>query len=250
MILEIDYGNTRLKWRLVDLLTMEIVARGATSDAQELVREVGRYTQKPIRYCRVCSVRKTFDNSVLSDVLLRSLKVKPVYALSLPGLAGVTNGYTDAIKLGVDRWLALVAAYSAAQTACLVFDCGTAITVDYVSTKGFHLGGCIAPGVQMMKTALNSSAQQLAGFELDESASGFVRGSNTRSAISCGVATMFKGFVQEHVTQAVKEWGSDFQVVCTGGDGRFVSSAAGNALFDEDLVFKGLAIACPFVGGV
>ena len=54
----------------------------------------------------------------------------------------------------------------------------------------------------------------------------------------------------QHVAQAVKEWGSDFQVVCTGGDGRFVSSAAGNALFDEDLVFKGLAIACPFVGGV
>ena len=52
------------------------------------------------------------------------------------------------------------------------------------------------------------------------------------------------------MAQAVKEWGSDFQVVCTGGDGRFVSSAAGNALFDEDLVFKGLAIACPFVGGV
>ncbi len=121
MILEIDYGNTRLKWRLVDLLTMEIVARGATSDAQELVREVGRYIQVPIRYCRVCSVRKVFDNSVLSDLLLRSLKIMPVYAVSLPELAGVTNGYTDAAKLGVDRWLALVAAYSAAQTACLVF---------------------------------------------------------------------------------------------------------------------------------
>ena len=43
---------------------------------------------------------------------------------------------------------------------------------------------------------------------------GSVRGSNTRSAISCGVATMFTGFVQEHVAQAVKEWGSDFQVIC------------------------------------
>lgn len=250
MILEIDYGNTRLKWRLLDSHEMAMIARGASCSVQKLVNDVNLYTKQPIRFCRVCSVRKAFDNNVLTEFLLRCFNVQAVYAVSDLKLAGVTNGYADAAKLGVDRWLALVAAYKIVQRSCLVFDFGTAITVDYVSAEGLHLGGCIAPGMQMIKAAFNSCTQQLAGVELDVSSSSSVRGNNTQSAISTGVATMFKGFVQEHVAQAAREWEADFQVVCTGGDGGFVSAVTKSALFDEDLVFKGLAIACPFVDGV
>lgn len=250
MILEIDYGNTRVKWRLLNCYTKEIIARGATSNAQELVLQVRHFIQGPIRYCRVCSVRTAYDNGALTDTLLRDFTIAPVYAVSSQLLAGVVNGYMEATKLGVDRWLAVVAAYSEVKTACLVFDFGTAITVDYVNAQGVHLGGCIAPGLQMIKKSLNSGAQQLAGFNEELRGKSAQWGIDTQSAINNGIATMIEGFTQEHLKAAATEWGSQFKTIYTGGDGQSVDCLTANALFDEDLVFKGLSIACPFVEGV
>ena len=250
MILEIDYGNTRIKWRLLNSYTMQVIARGVAHYAQELVVQVRHFMQEPIRYCRICSVHRACDNDVLTDTLLRDFKIKPVYAASSKELAGVVNGYIEATKLGADRWLAVVAAYSEIKTACLVFDFGTAITVDYVNAQGIHLGGCIAPGMQIIKKSLTSSAQQLAGLNVGFSETSAIWGTDTQSAIMSGISTMIEGFTQEHLRAAFTEWGSEFKVIYTGGDGQSVACLAANALFDEDLVFKGLAIACPFVGGV
>ena len=56
-------------------------------------------------------------------------------------LAGVRNGYRDYQRLGLDRWLALVAGYKLAGGGCLVIDLGTAVTSDLVSAEGNNLQG-------------------------------------------------------------------------------------------------------------
>ena len=54
--------------------------------------------------------------------------------------AGVTCGYKDFHQLGVDRWLALVAAYRKYAKPIIVVDAGSAVTIDIVDGDGLHLG--------------------------------------------------------------------------------------------------------------
>ena len=249
MILEIDYGNTRLKWRLLNCLSMDCIARGAVNNPEELPQAMSQYIQTPLQYCRVSSVRTAFDNHRLSSLVSQWFKLDVVYAIATEQLAGVVNGYEIAAKLGVDRWLAIVAAYTIAKKACVVFDCGTALTVDYVDGRGVHLGGCIAPGVRMMMVALSANAQQLTDIVGVCADTHLICGDNTQLAISCGVTAMIKGFIREQLACAERLLDSGFSQFCTGGDSVLVSAESDLVILDEDLVFKGLAIACPFVAG-
>lgn len=245
MILEIDYGNTRLKWRVLASNTTDCIAYGAVTSIVELVPALQEYIKDSLKFCRVCSVRSPLDNNRLSELVRQYFQLEPIYAVATQQLAGVVNGYIDASKLGVDRWLAIVAAYTDAKKACVVFDCGTALTVDYINAEGVHLGGCIAPGLQMMTTALSANAQQLVGMTAVYTVKQSACGRNTQTAISSGVSAMIKGFIKEQLLYAASVLDVDFQVVCTGGDRLFAFSAE-DAVLDRVLVFKGLAIACPF----
>ena len=66
---------------------------------------------------------------------------------SLPALGELTNAYRDPQQLGVDRWLALVAASRLVAADALVIDAGSAITLDLLSRRDGHLGGAILPGL-------------------------------------------------------------------------------------------------------
>ncbi len=71
---------------------------------------------------------------------------------------GITNGYNDPSKLGIDRWLAILGAATQfkGQNLC-VFNCGTAITMDIVTANGEHQGGLIFPGVQLLHRAVTNT---------------------------------------------------------------------------------------------
>ena len=67
--------------------------------------------------------------------------------------AGVVNSYVRPERLGVDRWLAIVEAWHS-RGAAIVIDCGSAITLDAVSSAGRHQGGYIVPGLRMLERSL------------------------------------------------------------------------------------------------
>ena len=251
MILEIDYGNTRLKWRLLDCNTSICIARGAVIQVQEIQQAIVSHLYEPIHYCRVSSVRLACDNLELDSLIEDWFDVDVVYATSKESLAGVVNGYVEPAKLGVDRWLAIVAAYARMQKACVVFDCGTAFTADFINTTGVHLGGCIAPGLRLLSGTLLGNTGKLGSAVTDVSELGVLNcGVNTQSAIACGVSAMMSGFVKEQLLIAHQLLGVNFGVICTGGDASYIFKELNDTVVDEDLVFQGLAIACPFASGV
>jgi len=247
MILEIDYGNTRLKWRLLDDLTFECLVRGVVKSWQELLPSLQRAGCVELVFCRACSVRAAVENVQLSALIENSYGVVIEYAQSLKKTAGVTNGYLHANKLGVDRWLAIVAAYSRVQHACVIIDCGTAVTVDYVTADGRHMGGCIAPGFKMLRAVLQHGTQLSFDISAPVYDNKTLLGDNTQTAVDVGVGAMFRGFISEQLKLAQVLLGSSFSVLCTGGDSALVFDVTGDAVLEEDLVFTGLAIACPYV---
>lgn len=57
---------------------------------------------------------------------------------------GVINSYARPERLGIDRFLAMVAVRARARGACVVVGCGTALTLDAVAADGNHTEGMIA----------------------------------------------------------------------------------------------------------
>lgn len=76
---------------------------------------------------------------------------------------GLRVAYAEPARLGVDRWLAMLAARARGDGAWLVAVVGSALTVDAVTAEGQHLGGLIAPPPEAMHAALVARAPRLAG---------------------------------------------------------------------------------------
>lgn len=246
MLLEIDFGNTRLKWRLLDACTFELKVVGAAASVDGLLVALQKAGCEKLNFCRVCSVRTVADNAELIRFVESSYGIQPVFAQSEERLAGVKNGYLDASKLGVDRWLAIVAAFEVIKGPCIVFDCGTAITVDYIDEAGIHLGGAIAPGLKLMNSMLRNCGG-LADCDDESSVGCLALGRTTDAAVRSGVYGMVAGFIKEAVGLAQDKLNTGFTVMCTGGDGALVKQVVSQAVVESDLVFRGLAIACPYV---
>ncbi|WP_348675579.1 type III pantothenate kinase [uncultured Abyssibacter sp.] len=83
---------------------------------------------------------------------------EPVFARSRSLSLGVRCAYADPRRLGVDRWMVVLAAAATGRDAIIV-DAGTACTIDAVTAEGQHLGGLILPGVALARQSLNQRTQ-------------------------------------------------------------------------------------------
>ena len=122
----------------------------------------------PLPEKKMLSLEKIFVSSVASDqvnqkcykMLLSALEIEPHFVQVQKTFKGMTTLY-ETNKLGVDRWLASLAAWSKYKKNLIVVDAGTAITVDFVNYKGTHLGGLITPGPNILANALAGGTAHL-----------------------------------------------------------------------------------------
>lgn len=248
MILEVDYGNTRLKWRLLNASGRFVVQSGVECSLKGFSTLLRQENFSSVVFARGCSVRSLKENQKLAELINNKCGVELLMASSQSELAGVKNAYMEPNKLGIDRWLAMLGAYANVKDACLVIDCGTAITVDYIQADGLHLGGCIAPGLQLMSKALLGETNIPANMaELAQQEETVGIGRTTQQAIASGIRSMAVGFIADQIQLAKQKLGHEVSVIASGGDSKLVREVAVGAIIDKDLVFSGLAIACPYV---
>ena len=98
---------------------------------------------------------------------------------------GVRNAYDEPGKLGVDRWLAIVGAVARYGIPVVVWDLGTASTLDAVDTSGRHLGGMIYPGPATMAASLTRDTRLIVPPDLEGASTD--PGQSTSSCIQNGV---------------------------------------------------------------
>jgi type III pantothenate kinase len=247
MILELDCGNSFIKWRVVQLGGAEVVAGGVVDSDQALVQALQNVAGLNLLRCRLVSVRSGDETDVLIAALVGMFAIPIVSAAPMLSLAGVTNGYDDYERLGLDRWLAFVGAYHLAQGACLVVDLGTAITSDFVSVDGMHLGGFICPGMPLMRNLLRTHTRRIRYNDAtaEKALTELAPGRSTAEAVERGCSLMVRGFALTQLEMARSYWGDDFSIFVTGGDAALVAEILPGARRMPDLVFVGLALACP-----
>lgn len=249
MILELDCGNSFIKWRVIASDTCERLYAGIVDADAQLFVELEALPDLRLRHCRLVSVRSDAEAGALVAELRRRFAVPVLCAQSSEWLAGVVNGYADYARLGLDRWLALLGAFHLGQRACLVIDLGTAVTADLVAADGRHLGGFICPGLPLMREQLSTHTRRIRYDRVAAEAAltTLEPGRSTAEAVERGCLLMLRGFVQVQYGEALARFPEGVEVFLTGGDVELVKDIVPGAQVVPDLVFVGLAIACPLV---
>ncbi len=154
-----DLGNSRLKCApLHDGLPGEVIE--ATHNGEGFID--GWAARLPIRIdtAFVSSVASTALTATLLDTLTQHC-TRISLARTQHECGGVRIAYGIPAHLGVDRFLALLAAHARARDPWLVVGVGTALTIDLLGGDGHHHGGRIAPSPTLMREALNLRAPHL-----------------------------------------------------------------------------------------
>lgn len=240
-ILDVDVGNSRVKWRVLgdDGVPAEAGAlwRGEAPDVGGLPIDVARV--------RVSSVASAgWNRAFATDVRVRC-GVTPEFAHPRAAHAGVTCGYREPGTLGVDRWLAVLAAWRRAAGAAAVLDCGTAATLDFVTATGAHIGGYIVPGLRLMTSALFKDTADVKVEHVAAQAD-LGPGESTAAAVQRGVVRMLSDFLDGSVARFREQCDDPPHVFVCGGDADIIAPhLTTSAAVVPGLVLDGLAIALP-----
>lgn len=236
MILQIDLGNSRLKWRLK--FKGASLAEGAhwVKDGWESFELALMQHWENVREIQVASVQSEAKNQELRTILAGHSSLAPRFATSQSQCGLVINGYEQSGSLGVDRWLGMVASFNRYKRACLVVSAGTATTVDLVLGDGRHLGGYIAPGFAMFVQSLgqNTARVNVAGGRVE-----YAPGQSTQAAVLAAYGAMLEGLMAQ-AQREFAERSQMFSLIVAGGDAAIVLKRFPEAILYSDMVLDGL----------
>lgn len=231
-----DLGNTRLK----------CAPLGADGRLGETVALAHRESDVAAALAQALPAR--IDVAYLASVANEPLRVAVLHALAArctrisiartqSAFAGVRIAYAQPHKLGVDRFLALVAAHARGEGAALVCGVGTALTVDLVDHEGLHRGGRIAPSPALMREALHARAPQLPG------SGGEYRdfAAETADALASGCDGAALALIESSVAAASTVLGRAPRLLLHGGGAGALLDRLANATPVPSLVLDGLA---------
>jgi len=242
MNLLVDIGNSRIKWAQQVGGSLQAYSACIHEGARQLgsLDRCWRKLSRP-RQVYISNVAGKGIAGEISACLDRLWAITPVFLSVSQQAAGVTNGYEECRQLGIDRWLAMIAAWNRYQAPVCVVDCGTALTIDVVLVSGQHAGGFIVPGLSLMSAALNSQTQQIDAplnpkLSLD-------LGHNTRECVSNGALMSTISLIKHVLERVMSEHGKSSRCIITGGYAEEIQSFLE---FDYDcdpnLVLNGMAL--------
>lgn len=231
--LHIDLGNSRAKWRLIRQDATQAQGIAEASDWEGLPN-----TPLIDRVALAAVAQQEVVDGLIA--VLESRYVAPITQLHTPAeQLGLKNSYAQPHRMGIDRWLAMLAAWCPRQTDVVVVDAGSALTLDVVAASGQHQGGVIIPGAALSEKALLSSTGKVRFDDPVEHA--LALGQSTAECVRFGIAHAQIGAIESirdrHNLQQA-QW------VFTGGAGRWMRDQLGEfGDYEPDLVLMGLQIA-------
>ncbi|MFQ5328557.1 MAG: type III pantothenate kinase [Thermodesulfobacteriota bacterium] len=144
-------------------------------------------------------------------------------------------------EVGADRIVNGVAAFDRYREAVIVVDSGTAITFDYISSRGEYMGGAIAPGMDLSLDALFHRTAKLPRVEIVKPKR--VVGKCTVESMQAGLFFGFRGLIDEVVRRFKVEVGGSPRVIATGGGASLLADKCETIdEYDAFLTLEGLMI--------
>jgi type III pantothenate kinase len=239
MRLLVDIGNTQIKYVFQESSTAALFSDVVYCDYATFLSKLAKNT-----FSNVCSI-------IVANVKINEIAAEIEFWASQYGIAflqvhsqakafGVCSSYQQPVRLGVDRWLALIAAHQLyPKMNVLIIDAGTATTVDLLTVNGEHLGGWIMPGVQTMFDSLLRNTEKIIAEPINIANVSF--GVDSSECVNYGTWAMTLGAIKEAVIQANTLLPLD-KVVLTGGNSKqIINLLPENYELVPKLLFHGLS---------
>ena len=233
MNLVIDIGNTLSKIAVIDsgkileVFSCEHITLLYLSDILSKYQKVNRAILSSVRG----------ENIEIERFLGRNLGyfLKLTHSVPVP----IINCYSTPNTLGMDRVIGAVGAIDLfPNKEILIFDLGSAITIDRITAKGEYLGGNISPGMSMRFKSLNFFTKKLPLCKKNNDIS--LIGKTTEEAIVNGVINGIINEIDGYI-YTFKQNNDKIVTIFTGGDANYFVFKVKNAIFaDCDLLLKGL----------
>ena len=241
-----DIGNTFIKWGLLDEL--KLVDLGCIRNEDFLAKECDALIKLiPPDAGRViaCCVASNNIDAKLTTLISNNYDCLIEYVQSESMAYGIRSGYQDASQLGVDRWVAMIAAKTQFSGDITVIDLGTAVTIDTIDEYGDHIGGQILPGLQLMLSSLDKKTDRITLPSISNDLTNMkinFWADNTNDAIIFGACNAICGAIERAII-CLQENGHSPTVILTGGDALVFKNLMNEGYRHRpNLVLEGLAI--------
>ena len=209
MQLFFDIGNTRIKVATYSQAKQTLALLANSQNLNDIVPHIDGAVDK----IWVANVRASQDKLDVAKILEDTFACS-VYMATLPdSCMGVSSAYHQG--LGIDRFLALMAAWHRYACACVVVDCGTAVSIDVLDHNGVHQGGMIMPGLYATHHAVYNNTGIAPPKHTGQWA---VLPMNTQDAVYTGCQLTWQAGIKDachFITQHVPYC----KIIVSGGDG-------------------------------
>lgn len=176
-------------------------------------------------------------NKVVEDAFAKlGLLIKDVHPALLKS---IKISYPNPQELGSDRLANALAAIKLYGVPAIVVDFGTAITLDYINSRGEYEGGVIAPGIELGLNALAKGTAKLPriDFEVPDDPIG----KSTTQAMQLGMFYSIKGLINETITRLNMK--DNIKIIGAGGAVKILRRYIEFSHVDEYLTLKGVHTA-------
>ncbi|MFK5955258.1 MAG: type III pantothenate kinase [Planctomycetota bacterium] len=220
-----DLGNQRLK--IADA-SLSVVHSFAWREASECQRLANYLISESVRGVTLASSSVQGCERLL-DFGLHAVEVSMVQPEQVPL-------QIKSIGTGIDRLLASWLVHHRTQSAVVVADCGTALTLDVVNAEGCFLGGAIGAGLGLQERALAQACPHLDA--PNEQRTGIP--ADTASAVAAGTRRAFAHGITALATEFLHQQ-TEAQCFLTGGDAKRLLALMPGWKLEENLVLQALA---------
>jgi type III pantothenate kinase len=244
MILLVDIGNTRIKWAQFDIELSHLGSHEYQSEnlSQQIETIWGGIAAPESVY--IANVGTRDLEVCITSWVRQKWGCQTSFIKSSVSAAGVTNGYTSPTQLGVDRWLAIIAAHHLFHGDVCIFDCGTAMTMDVINADGFYHGGLIFPGLSLLRSSLTSNTigcSNLLSQKLIINKQMVAK--NTNDGIMLGSLYAVISIIKNQTLRLQQEFNLNPALVITGGDApALIPYLSPNYQYAPALVLEGLSL--------
>jgi len=227
----LDVGNSAIKWRLAS--ASGLLSEGGRAEDMATLRAMldGRNWQQ----VAIANVAAEHRDVNLAEMVAAGRPAEVRYATSDSEQLGLRNRYSAPQTLGVDRWLAMLAAWHHLGGPLCVVDAGTAITVDLIAQDGMHEGGFILPGAELMHRSLGRGTGKIRVDSL--TAPDLTPGEDTAGCVNAGVWMAVKGLLDAALAAYPQH-----RFVVTGGGAAGLLTLTPGIEHQPDLVVEGLRL--------
>lgn len=211
MKLLIDIGNTALKWAYAK--DGALVEPGFAVHGGAPATSLHALPASAVETVWISHVTGAAQEPALSEAVRGRFGHDAQFARTTSQWQGLRNRYREPERLGVDRWLAMIAAWHEQHGEFCVVDAGTALTADVVSGDGLHEGGFIAAGLATQQRAI-LGATRFATRDVDATQYRAGLGDDTESCVRQGALLACLGAIDRAASLA----GEDARLLIGGGD--------------------------------